>query len=190
DAAYEAFISDPALPHSIYEIEGASTCAIELCSLSKTAGFTGTRCGYTTVPFALTRGGVSLNKMWLRNRATRFNGTSYIIQKGAEAVFTPAGRAETREGVAYYMGNAALIGRTLDSLHIRYFGGKNAPYIWMECPKGLSSWAFFDKLLAAAEVVGTPGSGFGRCGEGYLRLTAFGDREKVEEACGRLAGVL
>lgn len=186
DAAYEAFIQDEALPRSIYEIEGAERCAIEFCSFSKTAGFTGTRCGWTVVPMALAAEGMSLNAMWLRRQTTKFNGVPYIVQRGAAAVFTPEGQRQTAEGVAYYRGNARLIADALTGLGIWFTGGVNSPYIWLACPNGLDSWTFFDRLLEKAQVVGTPGAGFGQNGEGYFRLTAFGDRDRTEEAVGRI----
>ncbi|MDR3207896.1 MAG: LL-diaminopimelate aminotransferase [Oscillospiraceae bacterium] len=186
DAAYEAFIHDPNLPTSIFEIEGARRCAIEFCSLSKTAGFTGVRCGYTVVPRELTADGVPLNKLWLRRQATKFNGVSYITQRGASAVFTPDGLTEARANIAYYLENARLIREALSEMGIWFVGGENAPYIWLKCPNGLGSWAFFDKLLTEAHVVGTPGAGFGQNGEGYFRLTAFGARDNVVEALARL----
>lgn len=187
DAAYEAFVSDPALPRSIFEVEGARECAVEFCSLSKTAGFTGTRCGYTVVPKNIVIGGVSLNKMWLRRQTTKFNGTSYIVQRGAEAVFTPEGYASCKESVAYYMENARMIAATLDKLGIWYTGGVNSPYIWLKC--GMDSWDYFDYLLKEANVAGTPGSGFGKCGEGYFRLTAFNTKERTAEALARIAAL-
>lgn len=190
DAAYEAFIADTALPHSIFEIEGAETCAIEFCSLSKTAGFTGTRCGYIIVPHALVREGVSLNKMWLRRQTTKFNGTSYIVQKGAAAVFTAEGIAQTQENIAYYRGNAEIMMQTFDALGIPYTGGKNSPYIWLKCPNGMDSWAFFDLLLTQANVVGTPGAGFGKNGEGFFRLSSFSNHENTAEAMERLKRVI
>ena len=195
DAAYEAFIDDPSLPRSIFEIEGAKECAIELCSLSKTAGFTGTRCGYTVVPLELkrkTRTGkeLSLNKMWLRRQTTKFNGVPYIVQRGAEAVFTPEGQKQCRENLAYYKENARLIGKALEEKGILYYGGKNSPYIWMQCPKGRKSWEFFDYLLEKLGIVGTPGSGFGAMGEGWFRLTAFAGREATEEAVERFRRLL
>lgn len=195
DAAYEAFIDDPSLPRSIFEIEGAKECAIELCSLSKTAGFTGTRCGYTVVPLELkrkTRTGkeLSLNKMWLRRQTTKFNGVPYIVQRGAEAVFTPEGQKQCRENLAYYKENARLIGKALEEKGILYYGGKNSPYIWMQCPKGMKSWEFFDYLLEKLGIVGTPGSGFGDMGEGWFRLTAFAGREATEEAVERFRRLL
>jgi len=190
DAAYEAFISDPALPHSIFEIEGARTCAIEICSLSKTAGFTGTRLGYTVIPRELERGGMRLRDMWVRNRTTKSNGVSYILQRGAAAVFTPEGQRQIHETLDIYKANARTLGEALDRLGIWYTGGKNAPYIWMACPGGMGSWAFFDKLLSEIQVVGTPGEGFGACGEGYFRFSAFGDPADTREACGRLEKLL
>ncbi len=186
DAAYEAFISDPDLPRSIYEIEGAKTCAIEFCSLSKTAGFTGTRCGYTVVPEDLQMDGVSLRKLWLRRQTTKFNGVPYIVQRGAAAVFTEAGRQQVREAVAYYRENACVIAGALAELGIWYTGGLNSPYIWLKCPDGFDSWSYFDHLLENAGVVGTPGAGFGKNGEGYFRLTAFGDQEKTLQAVQRI----
>ena len=171
DAAYEAFISDSSLPRSIFEIEGARTCAVEFCSLSKTAGFTGTRCGYTVVPEDLVIDGHSLNKMWLRRQTTKYNGTSYVIQKGAEEVFSESGMAECMKNIEYYKENAGIMAKTMDELGIWYTGGINSPYIWLRC--GMDSWEFFDMLLNEIQVAGTPGSGFGKCGEGYFRLTAF-----------------
>ena len=181
DAAYESFISDENLPRSIYEIEGAKNCAIEFCSLSKTAGFTGTRCGYTIVPTALG----ALNKMWLRRQTTKFNGVPYIIQRGAEAVFTELGQKEIKENIAYYKENAKLISETLTRLGIWHVGGKHSPYIWLKCPNNMSSWDFFDYLLENAQVVGTPGAGFGKNGEGYFRLTSFSSKENTIEAMNR-----
>lgn len=186
DAAYEAFVQEEELPRSIYEIEGAKECAIEFCSFSKTAGFTGTRCGYTVVPMALNREGMSLNHMWLRRQTTKFNGVPYIVQKGAAAVFQEEGMRQIRENIAYYQQNAKTIGDTLDDLGIWYTGGKNSPYIWLKCPHQMKSWEFFDWLLQKAHVVGTPGAGFGRNGEGFFRLTSFGDQEKTEEAMQRI----
>ena len=190
DAAYEAFIRDPAIPHSIFEIEEARECAIEICSLSKTAGFTGTRLGYTVIPKELERGGMNLNAMWVRNRTTKSNGVSYILQRGGEAVFTPEGQRQVRETLVIYQKNAALMAKTLDRLGIWYTGGLNAPYIWMECPRGLSSWEFFDLLLHKIQVVGTPGEGFGASGEGYFRFSAFGSPEDTREAMARLEELL
>lgn len=186
DSAYEAFVQDEDIPTSIFEITGAKQCAIECGSLSKTAGFTGTRCGYTIVPDELMRGGESLNKLWLRRQTTKFNGVSYIIQRAAEAVFTQEGMQQTRTNILYYRENARLIAQKLDSLGVWYTGGRNSPYIWMQCPKGLSSWTYFDHLLEEYHIVGTPGSGFGKNGEGFFRLTAFGKREDVIAAMQRL----
>ncbi len=185
DAAYECFVSGPALPRSIYEIEGAKTCAIEFCSFSKTAGFTGTRCGYTVVPFALERDGHKLNKFWLRRQTTKFNGVSYIVQRGAAAVFTPEGKKEIAENIEYYKKNANVITDTLDELGIWYCGGKHSPYIWLRCPGNMGSWEFFDALLDRAHVVGTPGEGFGECGKGFFRLTSFSTYENTTEAMRR-----
>ncbi len=189
DAAYEYFIEDD-LPRSIFEIEGARDCAIEICSYSKTAGFTGVRCGYTVIPDTLERGGVKLNRMWARRQSTKFNGVSYVTQMGAAAVFTEEGERQTRENIAYYKRNAAMIGETLSSLGIWYTGGINSPYVWMKCPRGMDSWSFFDYLLENANVVGTPGSGFGKNGEGFFRLTAFATAENTAEACLRLKTIL
>ena len=186
DSAYEIFVRDDALPTSIYEIEGARQCAIEFCSLSKTAGFTGTRCGYTVIPHDLVRGGSSLNRLWLRRQTTKFNGVPYIIQRGAEAVFTERGLEQIRQSIDYYQENAAIIVSTLSELGIWFTGGRNAPYIWLKCPGGMQSWEFFDWLLEKANVVGTPGAGFGSKGEGFFRLSAFGSRENVIEAMLRL----
>lgn len=187
DAAYEFFVDDASLPRSIFEIEGARECAIEFCSLSKTAGFTGTRCGYTIIPNALrSPGGTPLQKLWLRRQSTKFNGVPYIVQRGAQAVFSPQGLRQCRENAAYYKENAAALCRALDEADIRYVGGTNAPYIFMECPAGLSSWEFFDLLLEREGVVGTPGAGFGDAGEGRFRLSAFGSRGDTLEAASRL----
>ena len=182
DSAYECFISDENLPRSIYEIEGAKDCAIEFCSLSKTAGFTGTRCGYTIVPKELGK----LNKMWLRRQTTKFNGVPYIIQRGAEAVFTKEGQKEIKENINYYKENAKIISDTLKECNIWHVGGKHSPYIWLKCPNGMTSWEFFDYLLENIQVVGTPGSGFGKNGEGYFRLTSFGSKENTIEAMERI----
>lgn len=190
DAAYEAFIEDPALPHSIFEIPGARTCAIEICSLSKTAGFTGTRLGYTVIPKDLEREGMNLNAMWVRNRTTKTNGISYILQRGGAAIFTEEGQKQIHENIRYYKENAAILMRALDKLGIWYCGGKNAPYIWMKCPNGMGSWEFFDLLLKKIQVVGTPGEGFGACGEGFFRFSTFGDRADTEEAARRLVELL
>ena len=184
DAAYECFVTGD-LPHSIYEIPGARDVAIEFCSFSKKAGFTGTRCGYTIVPDTLKRDGASLNKMWLRRQTTKFNGVSYITQRGAEAVFTEAGEREIEENLQYYRDNAAIITETMDRLHIYYTGGKNSPYIWLKCPGDMDSWSFVDKLLNEAYVVGTPGAGFGKSGEKFFRLTAFSTHENTREAMAR-----
>lgn len=186
DAAYEAFITDPELPRSIYEIEGAKNCAIEFCSFSKTAGFTGTRCGYTVVPHSLGK----LNKMWLRRQTTKFNGVPYIVQRGAEAVFTPEGRKEISLNLEYYRENAKLIAQTLEECNIKYFGGKHSPYIWLKCPNNMTSWEFFDYLLNNIQVVGTPGEGFGTNGEGFFRLTSFGSKENTKEAMERFKQLL
>ena len=191
DSAYEAYIQESDIPHSIYEIEGAREVAIEFRSFSKTAGFTGTRCAYTVVPKTVTAKTIngerhSLNKLWNRRHTTKFNGVPYIIQRGAEAIFSPAGKAEVKEMVAYYMENARIIREGLASLGLEVFGGVNAPYIWLKTPNGLDSWAFFDKLLTEAHIVGTPGSGFGPAGEGYFRLTAFGNRENTIAAVERI----
>ncbi len=189
DAAYEAYISESGIPHSIYECEGAEGCAVEIRSFSKNAGFTGLRLGYTVIPKSLERGGSSLHAMWARRHSTKYNGAPYIIQRAGEAVYSPEGRAQTKEQVAYYMRNAKLISEKLTEAGFTLTGGKNAPYIWMKTPGGLSSWDFFDLLLEKAQVVGTPGSGFGACGEGYFRLTAFGGYENTLEAVERMIGV-
>ena len=190
DAAYEYFVTDKACARSIYEVEGAKECAIELCSYSKTAGFTGVRCGYTVVPSALVREGASLNRLWARRQSTKFNGVSYITQMGAAAVFTEEGEQQIRENIDYYRSNAKIISDCLDELGIWYTGGKNSPYIWMKCPNGMTSWEFFDYLLENAQVVGTPGSGFGKNGEGFFRLTAFGTHENTKKACERIRALL
>lgn len=181
DAAYECFISDETLPKSIYEIENAKKCAIEFCSLSKTAGFTGTRCGYTIVPKELDK----LNKFWLRRQTTKFNGVTYIVQRGAEAVFSKQGQKEIRENINYYKENAKLISQTLKECGIWHVGGEHSPYIWLKCPDNMTSWEFFDYLLENIQVVGTPGSGFGKNGEGFFRLTSFGSKENTKEAMER-----
>lgn len=190
DAAYEAFVSQPGLPHSIYEIEGAKECAIEFCSLSKTAGFTGTRCSYTVIPkelvFTASNGvEMSLHAMWNRRHSTKFNGTPYIVQYAAAAVFTEEGMAECQANIDYYRENARIISQVLDQKKIPYTDGVNSPYIWFECPKGMESWEFFDYLLENAQVVGTPGAGFGENGKNYFRLTAFGQHESTKEAMKR-----
>ena len=191
DSAYECFITDETLPRSIFAIEGAKKCAIEFCSLSKTAGFTGTRCGYTIVPKALkfvaTNGSeMSLNSMWNRRQTTKFNGVSYIVQKGAAAVFSVEGMAQCKENIKYYQENARIIAEGLAKKGIRYFGGINSPYIWFECPNNMDSWDFFDYLLKNAQVVGTPGAGFGKNGQKFFRLTSFGNRENTIEAMARI----
>lgn len=190
DAAYEAFIEGDGLPHSIFELQGARTCAIEICSLSKTAGFTGTRLGYTVIPRELVRSGMSLRDMWVRNRTTKTNGVSYIIQRGAAAVFTPEGQRQTREHIAVYKRNARVLMGALDEAGVWYCGGRNAPYLWMRCPDGMGSWDLFDRLLHEVQVIGTPGEGFGSCGEGYFRLSTFGDPQDTVEAARRLQSLL
>lgn len=186
DAAYECFITDKELPRSIYEIEGAKTCAIEFCSFSKMAGFTGTRCGWTVVPNSLIFDDMSLNKMWLRRQTTKFNGVSYVVQKGAQAVFSPEGQKQIQDNLNYYKENAKLISDVLSKHNIWHIGGKHSPYIWLRCPNNMKSWEFFDYLLENVQIVGTPGSGFGNNGEGYFRLTSFGSRENTKEAVDRL----
>lgn len=190
DAAYECFIEDGSLARSIFSVDGARTCAIEFCSFSKIAGFTGTRCGYTVIPGELKKGGLSVNKMWLRRQSTKFNGVPYIVQRGAAAVFTERGMAQIQENLAYYKENAKIIAKCMDDLGIWYCGGKNSPYIWLKCPKNMGSWEFFDYLLNGAQVVGTPGEGFGENGKGFFRLTAFGSREVTEEAVSRIKNLL
>lgn len=195
DSAYESFVSDSSLPHSIYEIEGAKSCAVEFCSLSKTAGFTGTRCGYTIVPKAITSVSadgreMSLNKMWNRRQCTKFNGVPYVIQRAAEAVFSEEGMEEAKAMTDAYMQNARIISDTMEELGIRYTGGINSPYIWFECPFGMNSWDFFDFLLEKAGVVGTPGAGFGSNGDNWFRLTAFNSKENTVEAMERFRSLL
>lgn len=190
DAAYEAFIEDEILPHSIFELDGAETCAIEICSFSKTAGFTGTRLGYTIIPKALKRNGMNINEMWVRNRTTKTNGVSYIIQKGGAAVFSEEGQKQIHENIQVYKKNAKVLMQALDQLGIWYCGGKNAPYIWMKCPRGMKSWEFFDYLLQEIQVVGTPGEGFGACGEGYFRFSTFSSPEDTKEAAKRIVKLL
>ena len=190
DAAYEAFIEDDELPRSIFEIDGARTCAIEICSLSKTAGFTGTRLGYTVIPKTLVRNGMNFNDMWVRNRTTKTNGVSYIIQKGGAAVFSEEGQEQIRASIRVYKNNARILMDALDELGIRYFGGRNSPYIWMKCPDGMGSWEFFDLLLHEIQVIGTPGEGFGACGEGFFRFSTFGSTEDTAEAARRLIRLL
>lgn len=192
DAAYEAFITDDSIPHSIYEIEGARTCAIEFRSFSKNAGFTGTRCGFTVIPKELVGTAdngdkIDLHKLWNRRHCTKFNGASYIIQRGAAAVYTEAGQEQVRKLVDFYMANAKLIREGLTAQGLSCFGGVNAPYVWIKTPDAMSSWDFFDKLLSEAHVVGTPGSGFGKSGEGYFRLSAFNTRENVQQAIERVS---
>lgn len=189
DCAYEAFITED-LPRSIFAIEGARTCAIEFCSLSKTAGFTGTRCGYTVIPKDLIRDGKRLYDVWYRRQATKFNGVSWPVQCAAAAVFTEEGQKQIKENISYYQENARIIAATMDKLGIWYTGGVNSPYIWLKCPNNMGSWEFFDFLLEKANVVGTPGEGFGKNGEGYFRLTSFGDREATKEAVARIEKVL
>lgn len=191
DSAYECFITDETLPRSIFAIEGARKCAIEFCSLSKTAGFTGTRCGYTIVPkdlkFTVSNGKeMSLNAMWNRRQTTKFNGVSYIVQKGAAAAFSVEGMAQCKANIKYYQENAKIIAEGLEKKNIRYFGGVNSPYIWFECPNNMESWDFFDYLLKNAQVVGTPGAGFGKNGHNFFRLTSFGNRENTIEAMNRI----
>ena len=190
DAAYECFIEDETFVRSIFAVEGAKRCAIELCSFSKTAGFTGTRCGYTVVPKGIESDGMNLNKTWFRRQATKFNGVSYIVQKGAAAVYTEEGKAQIKKNIDYYKRNAKLIADCMDRLGIWYTGGKNSPYIWLKCPHGMDSWQFFDYLLNNAQVVGTPGVGFGKNGEGFFRLTAFGSEKLTEEAIARIEKLL
>ena len=190
DAAYEAFIEDETLPHSIFSIPGSRTCAIEICSLSKTAGFTGTRMGYTVIPKELKRDGMNFNEMWVRNRTTKTNGVSYIIQKGGAAVFTPEGQKQIHDSIKIYKNNAKVLMEALNKLGIWYCGGKNAPYIWLKCPNNMSSWEFFDYILNEIQVVGTPGEGFGACGEGYFRFSTFGSPEDTVEAANRLVKLL
>lgn len=190
DAAYRAYMSDPELPRTIYEIPGAEECAIEFCSFSKTAGFTGTRCGWTVIPRALKRGGVSLYDLWMRRQSTKFNGTAYVIQKAAEATYSEAGKAQIAEMIGYYMNNARVIRAGLTAAGLEVYGGTDSPYIWFRAPGGLGSWEFFDRLLAEANVVTTPGAGFGPSGEGFIRLTAFGDAENTAEAVQRIKSII
>ena len=193
DAAYEAYITDPEIPHSIYEIKGARKCAIEFHSYSKTAGFTGVRCGYTIIPKELTavtvdgKQRVNLNQLWDRRQSTKFNGTSYISQRAAEAIYTPEGKKQIQETIDYYMENAKIMRETLSKLSYKVYGGVNAPYLWVKTPDGMDSWKFFEQLLYGCGVVCTPGVGFGPSGEGYFRLTSFGNREDVREAMRRIA---
>ncbi len=186
DAAYEAFIEDPELPHSIFEIEGSKDCAIEICSFSKGAGFTGVRCGYVTIPNNLMIDGKSVGGMWLRRQSIKFNGTSYITQRGAAAALSEEGMEQARHNIDYYKGNAKMLSNTLKEMNIWHIGGENSPYIWLKCPNAMNSWEFFDILLNNANIVGTPGSGFGTNGEGFFRLSSFGSREDVEKAIQRI----
>ena len=190
DSAYEAFISDPSIPHSIFEIEGARRCAIEFRSFSKTPGLTGNRCAYTVVPRDLERGGASLNTLWNHRQTTKFNGVPYVVQRGAQAVYSDAGRAQVRETIAFYQNNARVIQAGLAGAGLTVSGGENSPYVWAKTPHGMGSWAFFDLLLQQAGVVTTPGAGFGPSGEGYIRLSAFGGAEDTAEAVERIRAVL
>ena len=190
DAAYECFIEDENLPRSIYEIEGAKTCAIEFCSFSKMAGFTGTRCGWTVIPRALKRGGKSIYDLWMRRQSTKFNGTAYVIQKAAEATYSEAGKAQIAEMIGYYMNNARVIRAGLTDAGLEVYGGTDSPYIWFRAPGGMGSWEFFDRLLTEANVVTTPGAGFGPSGEGFIRLTAFGDAANTAEAVERIKRII
>ena len=190
DSAYEAFISEPGIPHSIYEVPGAKTCAIEFRSFSKTAGFTGNRCAYTVIPKELERGGVSLNALWNRRQGTKFNGVPYVIQRAAEATFTPEGQAQIKESIAYYLNNAKVIREGLQAAGLTVYGGVNAPYIWCRTPDGMPSWDFFDHIIHKDCVDTTPGAGFGPSGEGYIRLTAFGDADATKEAVQRITSIL
>ena len=190
DAAYESFIEEEDLPHSIFEIEGARTCAIEICSLSKTAGFTGMRMGYTVIPKELESMGMKFRDMWERFKTTKTNGVSYVTQRGGAAVFTPEGRRQVMENIAYYKENARILMNVFDELGLWYCGGKNAPYVWVRCPEGIDSWGFFDLLLNEIQVVGTPGAGFGAAGEGYFRFSTFGDRADTLEAARRMGELL
>ncbi len=190
DSAYEAFISQSGIPHSIFEVEGAKTCAIEFRSFSKSAGFTGTRCAYTVIPKELEREGVSLNALWSRRQGTKFNGVPYVVQRAAQAVFTPEGKAQTRAAIDYYLNNAKVIKEGLTAAGLTVYGGVNAPYLWVKTPNGMPSWDFFDLLLKKACVVTTPGAGFGPSGEGYIRVTAFGDADATVEAVERIVSVI
>lgn len=195
DAAYEAFITEDNIPRSIYCIEGAKKCAIEICSLSKTASFTGTRCGYTVIPFDLVRKDskgedVRIADLWARRQGSCFNGVSYPVQRAAEAVFTEEGQKQCRENIAYYQENARIIMNALDEIGIKYTGGINSPYVWLKCPNGMGSWEFFDLLLTSVQVVGTPGAGFGKNGDGWFRLTSFSTHEKTAEAMERVKKLL
>ena len=190
DAAYESFIQDEDVPHSIYELDGAKTCAVEICSLSKTAGFTGTRVGYTVVPQALVREGLSLRDMWVKDRTTRTNGVSYILQRAGQAALSPAGVAQSLQATARYQENGRILAKALMKAGVWFTGGRNAPYIWLPCPEGMSGWTFFDYLLEKAQIAVTPGEGFGEVGTGYVRLSCFGAREDTEKAARRLVEIL
>ncbi len=190
DSAYERFVTEAGIPRSIYEIPGAKTCAIEFRSFSKTAGFTGARCGYTVVPKALVRDGVSLNALWNRRQTTKFNGASYVIQRGAAAIYTPDGAKQVEETIDYYRTNARIIKEGLEAAGLEVFGAVNSPYIWCKTPNGMGSWDFFDLLLERAHIITTPGAGFGPAGEGYIRLTAFSDREATQTAMARIQQLL
>ena len=194
DAAYEAFVQDPSIPRSIFEIEGAHDCAIEFRSFSKNGGFTGVRCAYTVIPKSLsvtasTGEKVTLHSLWNRRHATKFNGASYPVQRGAAAVFSPEGKAQVSALIEHYMGNAALLRKACQDAGLTVFGGENAPYVWVQCPEGVDSWGMFDKMLEEAQVVITPGAGFGAAGEGYFRISSFNTRENVEEVCRRIAAI-
>jgi LL-diaminopimelate aminotransferase len=182
DAAYEIFLQDGSLPSSIYQIEGAKECAIEFSSFSKTAGFTGVRCSYTVIPHALKRDGQAIGKLWLRRQSTKYNGVPYIVQRGAEAALLEEGFAQIKQNIAYYQQNTKIISSALQEMGIWFTGGENSPYIWLKCPNNMSSWEFFDKVLTEANVIGTPGAGFGEMGEGYFRLSAFANKEDVSTA--------
>lgn len=190
DAAYEAFITDPSLPHSIFEVEGAKTCAIEFRSFSKTAGFTGNRCAFTVIPKELERGGVSIGSLWNRRQCTKFNGVPYVIQRAAEAVYSPEGQQQIRQTIAYYLNNAKVIKTGFEQAGLTCYGGEHSPYVWFKTPAGYGSWEFFDKILTQACVITTPGAGFGPSGEGFIRVTAFGDAAATEEAVRRVVSIL
>ena len=190
DAAYRAYMSDPELPRTIYEIPGAETCAIEFCSFSKTAGFTGTRCGWTVIPRALERNGQSLYDLWMRRQSTKFNGTAYVIQRAAEATYSAEGKAQIAQMIGYYMNNAKVIRAGLSEAGLEVYGGTDSPYIWFRAPGGLGSWEFFDRLIEEANVVTTPGEGFGPSGAGFIRLTAFGDAANTAEAVRRITAII
>ena len=190
DAAYKAFIREEHIPHSIYEIPGARTCAIEFCSYSKTAGFTGTRCAYTVIPKELKVGGASLGELWLRRQSTKYNGCPYVIQRGAEATYTEEGQREVKENIDHYLRNATVIREGLSEAGLTVYGGVNSPYVWAKTPNSMGSWEFFDRLLCEGNVVTTPGAGFGPSGEGYIRLTGFGDPDQTKEAVRRVAAII